>query len=165
MIWTPENTALAVRLWTEGKSASEIGKTLGITRNAVIGKIHRMGVHRETRVTLPLRTPRLTAPRIPRRPNERKAPSEKRVNVIKFPVLPEKEVRAVDESLMRPWTERKFGECAFPTVKGGETYSCCADTEGHRSYCPAHQKVVYSKQTPFVMSKPPRLKTDGRHIA
>lgn len=164
MIWTPENTALAVRLWTEGKSASEIGKTLGITRNAVIGKVHRMGVKRNLPAA-PAKPPKAVAPRVPRRPNERKAPSEKRVNIINFPVLPVKEVRAVNDSLMRPWTERKFGECAFPTVKGDETYSCCADTEGHRSYCPAHQKVVYSKQTPFVMSKPPRLKTDGRHIA
>lgn len=159
MIWTLENTALAVRLWTEGKSASEIGKTLGITRNAVIGKMHRMGAHQETRKALPPRAPRSS---ILRRPNERKAPSEKRVNIIKFPI---REVRVVDESHMRPWTERKFGECAFPIVKGDETYSCCADTEGHRSYCPAHQKVVYSRQTPFASPKPPRLKTDGRHIA
>lgn len=164
MIWTLENTALAVRLWTEGKSASEIGKTLGITRNAVIGKVHRMGVKRNLPAA-PAKPPKAVAPRVPRRPNERKAPSEKRVNIIKFPVRPIPEVRAVNDSLMRPWTERKFGECAFPTVKGDVTYSCCADTEGHRSYCPAHQKVVYSKQTPFVMSKPPRLKTDGRHIA
>ena len=158
MIWTLENTALAVRLWTEGKSASEIGKTLGITRNAVIGKIHRMGVKRNLPAA-PAKPPKAAAPRKERIRRHRPPPV---ANIIKFPV---KEVRAVNDSLMRPWTERKFGECAFPTVKGDETYSCCADTEGHRSYCPAHQKVVYSKQTPFVMSKPPRLKTDGRHIA
>ena len=157
MGWSDENTALAARLWTEGKSAVDIGKILGVTRKAVIGKMHRMGA-KHGKPAAPVKA---EPPRIVRRPNERKAHDEKRVNIIKFPV---KEVRVVGEPLMRPWTERKFGECAFPIVDGDVTYSCCADTEGHRSYCPAHQKVVYSKQTPFVMSKPPRLKTDGRHI-
>ncbi len=158
MIWTPENTALAAHLWTEGESAVDIGNILGVTRKAVIGKMHRMGA-KHGKPAAPVKA---EPPRIVRRPNERKAHDEKRVNIIKFPV---KEVRVVGEPLMRPWTERKFGECAFPIVDGDVTYSCCADTEGHRSYCPTHQKVVYSKQTPFVMSKPPRLKTDGRHIA
>jgi GcrA cell cycle regulator len=32
-------------MWLEGKSASEIAKELGeITRNAVIGKVHRLGL-------------------------------------------------------------------------------------------------------------------------
>lgn len=46
MGWTQERVSLLERMWTEGKSAAEIAKTLGegVTRNAVIGKAHRMGL-------------------------------------------------------------------------------------------------------------------------
>ena len=43
MSWTNERVALLKRLWGEGKTAAEIAKELGgITRNAVIGKAHRL---------------------------------------------------------------------------------------------------------------------------
>lgn len=46
MSWTDERIALLKKMWKEGKSAAEIAKTLGkgVTRNAVIGKAHRMGL-------------------------------------------------------------------------------------------------------------------------
>lgn len=46
MSWNDERTALLEKMWTEGKSAAEIAKELGdgVTRNAVIGKAHRMGL-------------------------------------------------------------------------------------------------------------------------
>lgn len=42
--WTPERTGPLVALWNEGKSGSQIANYLGTTRNAVIGKLHRMGL-------------------------------------------------------------------------------------------------------------------------
>lgn len=44
MSWTDERVALLKKLWGEGKSAAEIAKVLGggLTRNAVIGKAHRL---------------------------------------------------------------------------------------------------------------------------
>lgn len=46
MSWTDERIALLKKMWKDGKSAAEIAKTLGkgVTRNAVIGKAHRMGL-------------------------------------------------------------------------------------------------------------------------
>lgn len=46
MSWTDERIALLKKMWKEGKSAADIAKTLGkgVTRNAVIGKAHRMGL-------------------------------------------------------------------------------------------------------------------------
>ena len=45
MSWTNERVKLLEKRWAEGKPASEIAKELGgITRNAVIGKVHRMGL-------------------------------------------------------------------------------------------------------------------------
>ncbi|WP_062217545.1 GcrA family cell cycle regulator [Aureimonas sp. D3] len=43
MSWTEERIELLTRLWGEGRSASQIAAELGgVTRNAVIGKVHRL---------------------------------------------------------------------------------------------------------------------------
>ena len=45
MGWTDERVETLKKLWTEGLSASQIAKQLGgVTRNAVIGKVHRLGL-------------------------------------------------------------------------------------------------------------------------
>jgi GcrA cell cycle regulator len=45
MGWTDERVATLKKLWLEGLSASQIAKHLGgVTRNAVIGKVHRLGL-------------------------------------------------------------------------------------------------------------------------
>lgn len=45
MGWTDERVELLKRLWAEGLSASQIAQKLGaVTRNAVIGKVHRLGL-------------------------------------------------------------------------------------------------------------------------
>ncbi|MBX2835113.1 MAG: GcrA family cell cycle regulator [Micavibrio sp.] len=43
MSWTDDRVAVLKKLWGEGKTAAEIAKELGnVTRNAVIGKAHRL---------------------------------------------------------------------------------------------------------------------------
>lgn len=46
MYWTNEKVDLLRQLWLDGKSASQIAAALGdgVTRNAVIGKVHRLGL-------------------------------------------------------------------------------------------------------------------------
>lgn len=45
MSWTDERVETLKKMWTEGQSASQIAKELGgVTRNAVIGKVHRLGL-------------------------------------------------------------------------------------------------------------------------
>ena len=45
MSWTDERVEILKKLWGEGQSASQIAKELGgVTRNAVIGKVHRLGL-------------------------------------------------------------------------------------------------------------------------
>jgi GcrA cell cycle regulator len=45
MSWTDERVELLKKLWADGLSASQIAAELGgITRNAVIGKVHRLGL-------------------------------------------------------------------------------------------------------------------------
>ena len=45
MAWTDDRVETLKRMWGEGASASQIAKELGgVTRNAVIGKVHRLGL-------------------------------------------------------------------------------------------------------------------------
>ena len=45
MSWTDERVEILKKMWGEGQSASQIAKELGgVTRNAVIGKVHRLGL-------------------------------------------------------------------------------------------------------------------------
>ena len=45
MAWTDERVELLKKLWGEGLSASQIaGRLGGVSRNAVIGKVHRLGL-------------------------------------------------------------------------------------------------------------------------
>lgn len=44
MVWTDEKVKMLVQLWESGQSITQIGKALGMTRNAVVGKAHRIGL-------------------------------------------------------------------------------------------------------------------------
>lgn len=47
MHWTAERVELLTKLWAEGFSARQIAEKLGgVTRNAVIGKAHRLNLQR-----------------------------------------------------------------------------------------------------------------------
>jgi GcrA cell cycle regulator len=49
MIHSEETKAQVSKLWADGKSAREVGAEIGMTRNAVIGLVHRLGLpKRET---------------------------------------------------------------------------------------------------------------------
>ncbi|MGO9785646.1 MAG: GcrA family cell cycle regulator, partial [Stellaceae bacterium] len=43
-IWTPELIQNLSKLWDEGHSTAEIGRRLGISKNAVVGKAHRLAL-------------------------------------------------------------------------------------------------------------------------
>ena len=68
MAWTDDRVALLKKLWTEGHSASQIASQLGgVTRNAVIGKVHRLGLSGRATPSRPVKKPpRLARPKPPR---------------------------------------------------------------------------------------------------
>ena len=66
MGWTDERVETLKKLWLDGLSASQIAKQLGgVTRNAVIGKVHRLGLSGRAAPSHPSR-PAFKAPRPPR---------------------------------------------------------------------------------------------------
>lgn len=62
--WTEERVELLKKLWSDGLSASQIAAELGsVTRNAVIGKVHRLGLSGRAKNPAAASTPRTAAPR------------------------------------------------------------------------------------------------------
>src|SRR5207248_2747390 len=77
MGWTDERVETLKKLWLDGLSASQIAKHLGgVTRNAVIGKVHRLGLSGRAAPSQPTR-PVFKAPR-PARPVVATQPSHRR---------------------------------------------------------------------------------------
>lgn len=42
MAWTDEQVESLRQLWAEGLTANEIAKKLGVTKNSIVGKVHRL---------------------------------------------------------------------------------------------------------------------------
>jgi GcrA cell cycle regulator len=75
--WTSDRVTALRRMWAEGLSGGQIAARLGgTTRNAVIGKVHRLGLSkRATTVRTKSRRPRqLRTPAVPRPPAPRQVP-------------------------------------------------------------------------------------------
>ena len=75
MSWTDERVELLKNMWGEGKSASQIAKELGgVTRNAVIGKVHRLGL--SNRATTSKATKEKAAPKEAAKPKAKAEPAK-----------------------------------------------------------------------------------------
>ena len=62
MSWTDDRVEILKKMWGEGQSASQIAKELGgVTRNAVIGKVHRLGLSNRTATEAPAAAPAAAA--------------------------------------------------------------------------------------------------------
>ena len=82
MSWSDERVEKLKKMWAEGQSASQIAKELGgVTRNAVIGKVHRLGLSNRngsgggtTTEAAPKPKPAATKPRGKAKPAAKPAP-------------------------------------------------------------------------------------------
>jgi len=156
MAWTDERVELLKKLWTEGLSASQIaGRLGGVTRNAVIGKVHRLGL--SGRAT----SSRSSSPR-PRRthvPRANRTPSlmfGTRGNVALKPTY-EEELElspAPLKELVIPLNERasiltlKESMCRWPIGDPAENefHFCGRKPKFGSPYCEAHARKAYQPQ-------------------
>lgn len=102
MSWNDERIELLTKLWSEGQSASQIAKELGgVTRNAVIGKVHRLGLSNRSasgsqgessakpKTTKPKRTPKSEGKaKTSAKPAEEKEPEVAPVATRIRPIIP-----------------------------------------------------------------------------
>ena len=94
MSWTDERVELLKKMWSEGQSASQIAKELGgVTRNAVIGKVHRLGLSNRAGASAtpaPEKKPVKSAPENSDAKPAAKAPIQERV--VEVAVTPRKPI-------------------------------------------------------------------------
>ena len=86
MSWTDERVELLKKMWGEGQSASQIAKELGgVTRNAVIGKVHRLGLSNRATTTTKNDAKAKAAPKVEAKPKAPPKPVEAAAKVAEAP--------------------------------------------------------------------------------
>lgn len=155
MGWTEERVELLKRLWAEGLSASQIaGRLGGVTRNAVIGKVHRLGLSgRATTSRVKPTRPRRRVLQRPEQPHRVILPTHG--NTALKPMLePSVEpefVPAPVEELVIPPAERatiltlKEHMCRWPIGDPVENdfHFCGRRSAAGLPYCEHHARVAY----------------------
>jgi len=155
MSWTDERVELLKKLWLDGHSASQIAAELGhaITRNAVIGKVHRLGlsgrdklavaaVPRSRIVAKPTERPQMTRPMPQSRGNTALAMQpmiEPQVNVrpasdVVIPISERVTIMELREAMCR-WP---LGDPSTPEFRFCGTRSGPGET-----YCGPHARIAY----------------------
>lgn len=151
--WPEERTEKMLSLWAEGLSASQIGREMGISRNAVIGKLHRLrgsaGINRTGAKPL-VREPRIIKVK---KPNYSVAKA-KRKHVEPPKVVPLTEIvplNGIGVTLL----SRKRNQChAVVEVPGltkwGAARYCGHPVAGKEPYCADHCTAFYRELPPRV---------------
>ena len=140
MGWTEERVELLKKLWQEGLSASQIAKQLGgVTRNAVIGKVHRLGLSGRATPSQPAR-PAFKAPR-PARPAPSPSLAPRRI----APTAPEPPpVTYVEEPGSATVLTLGAHMCKWPIGDPAlDSFTFCGRRTDEGPYCHEHAQVAY----------------------
>ncbi|GGJ39996.1 GcrA family cell cycle regulator [Neoroseomonas lacus] len=151
MDWTAEAIERLKALWAEGHSTAEIGRRMGISKNAVVGKAHRLNLParpspiRRDAVPRPAPVPRAPRPMPVARqlppPMLRAAPVAVAPVVAAVPAAPV--VRAF------PAARPRFGSrsCCWPIGEPGTSgFSFCGgEPMAGKPYCTEHAALAYVK--------------------
>lgn len=149
MGWTDERVECLRKLWLDGVSASQIAKQLGgVTRNAVIGKVHRLGLSGRAAPSQPAR-PIFKAPR-PARPisaapvmARRVAPAPQPMPVVadavvSLPTLVEERGSATVLTLGAHMCKWPIGD------PSSDEFTFCGKRAGDEGpYCVEHARLAY----------------------
>jgi hypothetical protein len=168
MNWTTERLELMTEMWAAGYAARDIARALETTRNAILGKVHRLQLpNPEKKLPVPVAarvirehtrnvTARPRGPYKPRAYTPRPRPPQSspklgellpshRIRATQSPFVFVRETgRARDLPKEYPRTEvpflkRKGKQCCWPTSGSGVEMWCCgAATMGAETYCADH---------------------------
>jgi GcrA cell cycle regulator len=150
MGWTDERVATLKKLWLDGLSASQIAKQLGgVTRNAVIGKVHRLGLSGRAAPSQPSR-PVFKAPRparpatpqtIPRRTVEPVATLTVAAPMVSPPTLP---AVLIEEPGTATVLTLGAHMCKWPIGDpSSDEFTFCGRRASDSPYCIEHARVAY----------------------
>ena len=153
MTWTDERVELLKKLWADGLSASQIAAELGgITRNAVIGKVHRLGLSGRAK------SPSSSAPRVrkPRSHMLRVSRPSMRGNsalALAYELEPIQEPELIDNIIpigqRRTLLELTEATCRWPIgdPASPEFFFCGGNPLTGLPYCAYHSRVAYQPAT------------------
>lgn len=158
--WTDERVELLKKLWTDGLSASQIAAELGnVTRNAVIGKVHRLGLSgRPKDAKAAAATPRVRkATRTPSAPAPIAPQAHNNVVIAPIPLQPVRPepVDMGDDDVAVPMSERvtimdlRESMCRWPMgdPTKPEFRFCGARSITGLPYCTHHSRIAYQPVT------------------
>lgn len=144
MGWTEERVSLLRKLWTEGLSASQIAKQLGgVTRNAVIGKVHRLGLAGRATPSRPAKRPvRVARPRPLAGPSAPRLRTAASLPAVHAPQLEPLVLASGQTASVLTLNERM---CKFPIGDPTEpSFAFCGrDHGGVGPYCADHARLAY----------------------
>lgn len=146
--WSEEREELLRKLWTDGLSCSQIAGQFGdISRNAVIGKVHRLGLESRKRKPKTI----LSRAEKARRQAERRAHNlaERllyRTKDGRLPPLKIVETIPAAPFLGVPLLDLEWRQCRFPRGDGANITFCGQPTEIGQSFCPSCFGIVYRKR-------------------
>jgi len=146
--WSEDRITTLTSLWLNGLSASQIAKQLGgVTRNAVIGKVHRLGLSGRAQ---PSRTARLA--RAPRRAASAPRPRPL-ARVAPAPARPQP--AAEGPGLVPSLAALGAHACKWPIgdPKAADFSFCGRLANG--SYCPSHQAAAFQPGTAWRADRDP----------
>jgi GcrA cell cycle regulator len=154
--WTDDRVGALKKLWLEGQSASQIAKQLGggVTRNAVIGKVHRLGLSGRAGPSQPARTVaatfRTARPRpAPAAPAQQPSAPRRLEAVQPKPVQTAASVPAPMPDLPGTATVMTLGAlmCKWPIGDpSSEGFTFCGRSSSEGPYCVEHARVSYQPQ-------------------
>jgi GcrA cell cycle regulator len=152
--WSIDRVTSLCRLWREGLSASQIAKQMGgVTRNAVIGKVHRLGLTGRGAPSLPRTgTPRDTRPR--RAPKATNTASHRICASRRTPSPAASEGPGLVDDLVN----LKPHACKWPIgdPKRPEFSFCGRSTDG--VYCAAHAALAFRPGSAWRVERDPVVK-------
>ncbi|MGC1301559.1 MAG: GcrA family cell cycle regulator [Caulobacteraceae bacterium] len=146
MGWTEDRVETLRKLWLDGFSASQIAKQLGggLTRNAVIGKVHRLGLSGRAAPSQPQR-PAFKATR-PARPAPAPTPVVRRAEPVAQPEP--KMVYVAEEAGSATVLTLGAHMCKWPIGDpSSDGFSFCGRVSSSEGpYCAHHAQVAYQAQ-------------------
>ncbi len=151
MSWTDERVSILKKLWGEGHTAAEIAKQLGgVTRNAVIGKAHRLKLSNRVSPIQQNKKPANSNKTIERKKMVVKAKAANTPSVQKKPsVDPIVESKPINKDDLYSLMDLQPRMCRWPSGDPKEEcFGFCGDkTLPGLPYCAEHAKVAYQAAT------------------
>jgi GcrA cell cycle regulator len=174
MDWTPEAIEALRGYWAEGHSTAEIGRRMGISKNAVVGKAHRLSlpprpspIRREAMAAMSGQpeAPRVTAAApvvaeapapvpppppvaqpaaVAPAPVARPAPAPRPAAAVPPPA---RKPLPVPNAVVRPFPRSSARTCCWPIGEPGtpDFRFCTGDAITGKPYCPEHAALAYVK--------------------